>query len=364
MAVAWIGNRGVLVADAVEHAAELLLASRCPVFTFDTDVHGTRATIALAARVGAAYDHIGGEALARETALFTDRGGMFVAPGEVCRRADVVAIVGELPSHHHEFVARLAETAPELDGKHAGTRTFFMIGAGAASLPIGGDGTRMTPLTCGNADLNGTLAAIRAQCAGRNVSTPVANIDRFAEALARARFAVFVVSGYATDSLGLDMLQGLVSDIGRKKRASAVHLPAHENGWGSTLVSTWTTGFPLRTAFRRGVPQHDSWRWNAARMITDGEADLQLWMSASGQVPPVPRHTCLIVLAKTLQPADGAAVTIAIGEPGVDHDAVSYASRTATFAAVAAQAASNLPSAAAIIRSMVERLPEGAQLPC
>ena len=53
MAVAWIGNRETLVERAAEHAAELLRSSRCPVFSFDTDIHGTRAAIALAERVGA-----------------------------------------------------------------------------------------------------------------------------------------------------------------------------------------------------------------------------------------------------------------------------------------------------------------------
>ena len=64
MAVAWIGNRETLVEHAAEHAAALLRSSRCPVFSFDTDVHGTRAAVALAERVGAAYDHIDGAALA------------------------------------------------------------------------------------------------------------------------------------------------------------------------------------------------------------------------------------------------------------------------------------------------------------
>ena len=105
MAVAWIGNREVLVERAAEHAAALLHSSRCPVFSFDTDVHGTRAAIALAERIGAAYDHIDGAAVARETALFTDRGGMTIAPGEARRRADVVVIVGEMPEAHTAFVA-------------------------------------------------------------------------------------------------------------------------------------------------------------------------------------------------------------------------------------------------------------------
>ena len=268
MTVAWIGNRETLLERAVRHAAALLHASRCPVFTFDTDIHGTRSAIALAERVGASYDHADGAVLARETALLTDKGGMFVAPGEVRRRADLIAIVGELPEAHREFVAELAETVPDLTASNA--RQFFLIGGGARGLTFGRS-HKPTRLSCGKAGLGGTLAALRAQCAGRQVSTPVSNFSRFQVALADARFPVFLFSGQSADGLALEMLQGLLADINRKSRASALHLPASEGGWGSTLASTWMTGFPLRTSFARGFPEFDHWRFDAARRLAAGE---------------------------------------------------------------------------------------------
>ena len=69
-----------------------------------------------------------------------------------------------------------------------------------------------------------------------------------------ARFPVFLFSGHASDELALEMLQGLIADLNRKSRASGLHLPASESGWGSTLASTWMTGFPARTGFARGLP--------------------------------------------------------------------------------------------------------------
>ena len=87
------------------------------------------------------------------------------------------------------------------------------------------------------------------------VSRPVSNFDRFAKALVTARFPVFLFSGHGADALALEMLQGLIADLNRKSRASGLHLPASENGWGSTLASTWMTGFPLRTGFARGFPE-------------------------------------------------------------------------------------------------------------
>ena len=361
MAVAWIGSRETPLERAVEHAAALLQSSRCPVFTFDTDIHGTRAAIALAERVGASYDHAGGAELARETALFTDRGGMFVAPGEVRRRADIVVIVGELPEIHRRVAADLADTLPDLAAGKA--RDFFLIGDGRTRAPPLGQ-HKAIRLSCGKAGLAGILAAIRAQCAGRQVAAPVGNFARFKEVLEGARFPVFLFSGQS-DGLALEMLQGLLADLNRTARASALFLPASEEGWGSTLASTWMTGFPLRTGFARGYPEFDPWRFQAVRQLAAGEADLHLWISANGKAPPAAaRGARLLALAKTSRPVAGAEITLAIGKAGLDHDAVSFAGRIGSLSFVPAEQASQLPSAATILRSIAERIPAGATPPC
>jgi formylmethanofuran dehydrogenase subunit B len=362
MAVAWIGNRETLVEHACEQAAMLLQSSRCPVISFDTDIHGTRAAIALAERVGAAYDHVDGAAIAREAALFTDKGAMTVAPGEVRRRADVVAIVGELPAIHHVFVAELADTVPDLSATNA--REIFLIGDEGTNVSSLLGSRKATPLSCEGAGLNGTLAALRAQCAGRRVSKPVSNFDDFSRALGAAKFPVFLFSGHDADGLALEMLQGLIADINRKSRASALHLPASESGWGSVLASTWMTGFPPRTGFARGFPEFDPWRFDVARALASGEADLHLWISAGSAQPSGNNGVKLIALAKTAEPVAGSEVTIAIGEAGVDHGAVVYSGRTGTLAAVEAGEGSDLPPAAAVIRQIAVYFQAEAALPC
>jgi formylmethanofuran dehydrogenase subunit B len=364
MAVAWIGDREELVQRAVERAAALLHSSRCPVFSLDTDIHGSRAAIALAEQVGAAYDHVDAvsAALARETALFTDRGGMFLSPGEVHRRSDVVVVVGELPESSRSFVAELARTVPE---QSAGNRReFFLIDDDRTASPLGGD-AEVTRLSCGGAGVGATVAALRAQCAGRQVTMQVSNFERFAGVLAAARFPVFLFSGLGCDQLVLEMLQGLIADLNRKSRASGLHLPASDNGWGSTLASTWSTGFALRTGFARGFPEFDPWRFDVARAIAGREADLHLWICAGpDRQPSAANGIALIALTKTTHPVAGAAITIAVGEAGIDHDAVVYSSRTGTLASIAARSSSELPSAATVLRSISDRLRAGAPSPC
>jgi formylmethanofuran dehydrogenase subunit B len=359
MAVAWIGDRETLVERACERAATLLQSSRCPVFSFDTDVHGTRAAIALAERIGAAYDHLGGAALSREATLITDKGAMTVAPGEARRRADVIVMVGEVPAVHRGLVAELAETVPDLGG--VTERTFFSIGANVASLL---PDKAVTHLSCEGVDLGGTLASVRAQRAGRAVAKSVSNFEAFAKAMADAKFPVFLFSGHGVDGLALEMLQGLVADINRKSRASSLLLPASETGWGSAQTSTWMTGFPPRTGFARGFPEYDPWRFDVARMIASGEADLHLRISNASTYPPERKGLDLIALAKTAEPVAGAAVTIVIGEAGIDHEGVVFSARTGTLAAVTAREASELPSAASVLRSIAGQVAAEAALPC
>jgi formylmethanofuran dehydrogenase subunit B len=357
MTVAWIGSRESLVDQAVKRAAELLAASRCPVFSVDSDVNGTRAAVALAERAGAAYGFADGELLARETALFSGKGAMVVAPGEVRRRADVVVIVGALPLAYHEWIADLAATSPDL-GSHTACRTFFHISGGGRRTDPLKDKVESTRLSCGDAHLNGVLAAVRAQYLGRQVSTPVRNFERFASALENARFTVFLFSGHGCDALGLEMLQGLIADINRKQRASGLHLPATESGWGAALASTWMTGFPQRVSFARGFTEFDPWRFDPARTIAAGEADLHFWVSSGRRPHPPAGNLPLVALTKSDRPVRGAAVSFAIGEPGVDHDRVTYSARTGSLAAAYASSPSRLPSAASVLLSIAEHLTE------
>jgi len=348
MAVAWIGNREASLAHAVEDAAGLLEASNCPVILLDTDIHGTRAAITLAERIGAAYDLADDGRSAVEAALIMSRGAMTIAPGETRRRADMLIFVGPMPQAQASLIDDLAGSKPDLPASKP--RQLFAINASSKrSLPGGA-------LTVGGSrsGLAATLAAIRAVLAGRPVDATVANLQVFVTALMAAVFPVFVYSGEAGEA-ALEMLQGLVADLNKTKRASTLHLPASEHGWGAVLASSWMTGFAPRTSFARGFPEFDPRRFDVQRMIAAGDADLVVDVGGSPTSRrPVARAR--IVIAPVSRPVADAGVTIATGAPGVDHDTVRYSARLGTLVAQPATAPSELPTAAAILRLLHERL--------
>lgn len=354
--VAWIGSRTVPLPAAIEQAAKLLAASRCPVFSVDSDINGCRSLIALAERVGAAYDHVNGGDLVHEVALHTDIGGFFATATEVRRRADVIVVVGEAPAAHDDLLLALSASTPDLP--RPGRRRWFQIKGRATGGLDGKLRQRAKAVEVGSADfsMDAVLGILRASLAARKASATLANIDAFQSAIAKAQFPVFVFS-HLNEAASLAMLQGMLGDINRTQRATALFLPSSDNAWGMVLASTWMTGFPPRTRFSTGSPVYDPWLCDIDRMIAEKEADLHLWASERDDVRP-PKRSGLqtIALDGGEQPVAGAAVTIRVGKAGYDHDGVVYSSRTGTLISAPAKAPSDLPSVAAIVSQLEKAL--------
>lgn len=353
---------------AIQETAKLLVSCRCPVISVDSDIHGCRSVIALAERIGAAYDHVRGSELAEEAALFTDHGGFFTTPLETRRRADVIVLVGEIPAAHHELILSWHTARPDLAPSHK-RRWFHISGArrqdtASAIFPV------LKRVKAGVVEASGqplapVLASVRAELGGRKTAGDVDGLDELAAALGKAAFPVFVFSGQQQGAFTLAMLQGLVGDLNRSRRATSLLLPSDDRAWGLLLASVWMTGFPPRTGFGTGKPVHDPRLSDIERMIAEREADLQLWVTDGESGPSAPRRGLpLVAFVSADRPVVGAAVTIGIGQAGVDHDGVFYSSRIGTLSAVKASAPSHRPSVSAVLRELADALPEREALPC
>jgi formylmethanofuran dehydrogenase subunit B len=218
-------------------------------------------------------------------------------------------------------------------------------------------------------DLPVLLAALRARIAGRPVGKTALSakaLDALAADLRAARFGVAVWSAAELDTLPIEMLCGLVADLNATTRFSGLALAAPDNALGVLQACGWMTGFPLRTCFGRGFPEHDTWRFDAARLVESGEADCVLWISAYRAVAPAwERQVPLIALtgqgARFRQPPR---VQIDVGRPGADHDAVEHDPATGTLVPVAAKSPSEAISVAALLAQIAAALPSAGAWPC
>jgi formylmethanofuran dehydrogenase subunit B len=357
MGDARIDGRPVAPEAAIAEAARLLAASRLPVFAgLGTDIAGARATVALAERLGGVVDHMHSDALLRDLAVMREAGAYVTTPNEVRLRGDTLLLVGP----------GLIEAWPDLE-----RRLFAKI-----MVPETGDGARRIFWLCPgkggmssaairtigrNSELPALLGVLRAHVAGRPVGKISKPIAELAAALQAARFGVAVWST-SLDELTIEMLFGLIDDLNARTRFTGLPLAPGDNARGVLQACGWMTGFPPRTGFGRGYPEHNPWQFDATRLIEDGEADCAVWISAyRSAVPSWRRNLPVVALAAKTQPGH---VYIQVGRPALDHDSVEYDATSGMMVARAATHASALPSVADVIAQIAAAMPNPGPWPC
>jgi formylmethanofuran dehydrogenase subunit B len=368
MGAAWIDGSPVALDVAAAEAARLLGASRLPVIAgLGTDLAGARAALALARLLRGAVDHMYSDALLRDLDVMREAGMMVTTPNEARLRGDLLLLVGEgLFSAWPQLAERLllAPLAREIDAK----RRIWWICPGRGEAKRVEDADIRT-IGRDPAELPILLAALRARLADRPFdasAAPVRTLDRLAAELRAARFGVAVWSAAHLDTLTIEMLCGLVEDLNAEARFTGLPLAPGDNAPGVMTACGWTIGYPMRTGFGRGHAEHDPWRFDATRLVESGEADCALWISAYRDVEPAWRRAVptIALTGPNARMARRTRVHIAVGGPGIDHDAVEHLAATGMLGCVPAAKPSGALSVAQAIAQIAAALPKVGARPC
>jgi formylmethanofuran dehydrogenase subunit B len=185
-------------------------------------------------------------------------------------------------------------------------------------------------------------------------------ITDLAKALQGARFGVAVWSAASLDELAIEMLFGLIDELNAATRFTGLPLAPGDNAFGVLQASGWMTGFPPRTGFGRGFPEHDVWRHDAKRLVDDGEADCAVWISAYGVKVPGWRASLPTITLATEAVRSG--ISIQVGRPALDHDGVEHDNNTGALVAREASRRNDMPSVADVIGRIAAKL--GGAWPC
>jgi formylmethanofuran dehydrogenase subunit B len=350
---------------AIAEAARLLAASRLPVIAgLGTDIAGARAAVALADRIGGVVDHMHSDALLRDLAVMREAGAFVTTPNEARLRGDTLLLVGPgLMEAWPALEARLlrAPLGAEIGGER---RVFWLCPGKPAARP-----EVIMAIGRTAAELPTLLGVLRAHIAGRPAAKIARPIAELATALQAARFGVAVWSAQTLDELTIEMLFGLLKDLNAKTRFTGLPHAAGDNAFGVQQACGWMTGFPVRTGFGRGYPEHDPWRFDAKRIVAGGEADCALWVSAYQPAPPNWK-AAIPTIALSAGTLSGGAwpsssqVHIQVGRPVLDHDAVEHDATTGMIVARATSRKSALPSVAETIARIAAALPAGGPWSC
>ena len=362
---AWIDGKAVTLRTAIAEAAKLLDACRCPLIAgLGTDIAGARAAIALAQQVGGVIDHMHSDVLLRGLDVMREGGVMLTTPSEACARADYLLLVGPEVASAFASLPQLffGLAAPEAG---AARRRIGWICPDRSAMSAFSDGRELRTIGRNPGELPALLAALRARITGRPVAKTQASgkaLDGLAGDLTGARFGVAIWSAAALGALETEMLQGMVVDLNAKTRFSSLPLGPGDNAHGVMQVCGWMTGFPMRTGFCRSYPDHDPWRFDAGRLVKAGEVDCALWISAYGAAAPQWTEAVPVIALTAPQTPmrRPSRVAIEVGRPGIDHDAVDYATSVGALASIAATTPSHAVSVAQVISEIAATLPAGA----
>jgi len=359
MTEAQIDGRPASIDAAAERAAEILSRARLPVIAgLGTDIAGARVSIALAERLRGAYDHLQSDRIFADLDVLRQAGRFFTTPNEARLRADVLLFIGkDLTRIWPQLLERLAPAqVPEFDLVHA-ERKLMWIAPGRSAAQVDGPSV----MTLDSTDLHVTLASLRARLADRPINSGKGakrKLDEAAQILKAARFGVAVWGSELLDSLAIEMLYGLLADLNKTTRFSGLPLGADANAGGVLQTSGWMTGFPVRTSFSRAFPEHDTWRFDATRLVESGEADAALWISAYGrEIPQWKKQVPLIALVPPQTRFEHEPqVRVEVGCPGVDHDGAEFAREVGAIVARQASLPSDAPSVASVIDRIAQHI--------
>jgi len=325
----------------------------------------------LARRIGGVVDHMHADAALRDLDVMRRAGWVVTTPAQARARADVVVLAGPgldeaWPRLWHELQLHYA---PSLFPDNA--RRVVRLCPGRVADAPGDAGASVLTVGEDPAELQAALGMLRALLAGRPVRSDAALLEPLRNCvslLASARFGVAVWSAAWVDALSIEMLCGLIDDLNAKTRFAGLPVAPPGNAMGFAQVGGWMTGFPLRIAFAKNHPEHDPWRFDAARMIESGEADMAVWISAfAPSLPPWRRTVPTVALVasgtKFRSPPD---VEIGVGRPGIDHASVVFDFALGALACkqIAAEQSPTAPSIAEILDRIGKALHATPSVPC
>ncbi len=344
---------------AIAEAASLLRRSRAPVIGgLMTDIAGAEAAVALAEAIRGTLDHAHAGALLRDLGVMREAGWIVVTPPETRARADTVLIVGSAAPPAILALDVPPTLAPERP------RNVWRL-CSAESVPLVAD-ERVVAGTFGQ--LPSLLATLRALAAGRPVvadgpaapGTPLRDdLDACAEALRAARYGVVIWSADTLDPLAIEMLCGLIDDLNATTRFAGLPLAQAGNAEGVAQAIAWRTGYPQRVGFGRGARSMILGASTRPGFSPPARRTRPFWIDALDASKPTFRTAApVIALAAPGVPKrrPSATITITVGRPGVDHDAVLHDPTLGALVSRLASAPSDLPSVAAVLDAIREAI--------
>lgn len=329
-----IRGQEVSLEQAVQHIAGLMKDSKQPLIGgMGTDVNGARAAMALADLSRATIDSQFSDFAFKNILVLQDSGYMTTTLTEVRNRVDVLLVVGtDIEASFPRFFERMVWPTESMFGQEIESREVIFLGkkpSGEASTSPGGRKAQV--IECAEEDLPEVLSVLRALVKGKTVQAETvggiaaADLAAIAEKLNAAKYSVISWSGsqlnMAQAEVTIQNICEMIKEINLTTRCNGLPLGGKEGDTTVNAVSSWQSGYPMRTSFSRNMPDYDPFLNRGQRMIDEGEVDVLLWISSfnTAGTPPETEATTIVLGRSGMTFEQEPEVFIPVGVPGIDH---------------------------------------------
>ena len=363
-----VKGQTVSLDTAVLRAAEILKNAKLPLISgLGTEVQGMRAVMNLAENAQAALDHMNSKGFMRNIQVIQNSGWMTTTLTEVRNRVDLLIVIGtDIVSIFPRFFEREIWNTESMFGQDTSKREVIYLGGTNidTSAGIAPDGRKPDVIPCDIARLPDVIAALRALVSGKRlVATEVAgiSIETLKNLSERMQKASYSVTAWAAGTLDFDHAEltiqnitELVKTLNKTTRASGLPLGGNEGEMNANQVSTWISGYPMRTSYARDYPEHDVYHFSTQQLLESGEADALFWISSFNpdRLPPKTTVSKVVLAHPDMVFEEEPEVFIPIGLPGADHAGVFFRSDNVVSLPLKKLRNSDLPSLAEVLNAI------------
>lgn len=363
-----VAGKPVELKSAIEKAAEILRVSNQPLFAgLGTEVQGMRSVMSLADKVGATLDHMNSYSSFRNTLVVQNSGWQVTTLTEVRNRVDLLLVIGtDIVSHNPRFFERNIWNKESMFGQDTASREVIYLGGQNldTSHGVSPNGTQPTVLPCDVEKIPEVTAALRALILGKTLHAmeiagiKILDLQTLADKLKAAKYSVvtWVSSDLNFDhaELSIQNITELVIALNAKTRSSGLPLGGSEGDYSVNQTSTWTSGYPMRSRFSRGIPEYDPHHYRAETLLKNNEADALLWVSTFNpeKLPPKANMPSIVIGHPNMQTQVNADVFIPVGTAGIDHTGTMFRIDSSVSLPLGQLKNSNLPSLNTVIAAI------------
>jgi formylmethanofuran dehydrogenase subunit B len=336
-----VAGKTVSLEQAVARCGDILKQAHMPLLAgLATEVQGMRAVMSLADKAGASVDHGNSNSFMRNVQVVQNAGWQTTTLTEVRNRVDLLLIIGtNIVGDFPRFFERAVWNKESLFGQDTAKREIVYLGGHDLDTRAGvaPDGRKPDVLPCDVDRIPDVIATLSALILGKRIAASevagiaLADLQKLADRLKAASYSVVTWAAATLNfphaELTVHNLAELVKTLNKTTRSSGFPLGGMAGDMNANQVSTWISGYPMRTSYARTYPEHDAYHLATDQLLKNGEADALVWISSFDPDTPPPHsaHIPVVIIGHpNMQLAQEPDVFIPVGVPGTDHIGIAF----------------------------------------